>query len=211
MHFLSFFAASLAACATALPNRRPGGFQEIRPGGQGGQTNGVQNGQNNVPDGQPANNPNNDPTQTQISQATAAPAPPPAATTIPSNPLPEAGNNTGNGQGAAQNGSFDASLVPEFGVQAGIGPDGAGNCVGNGGKLIPCQCPPDRDAFIQKVGAAVAAGNSEGVPVEFPTDNSSASKKARIQTAIVVLQNLNGKGVGCPAAATTFLEQQRAA
>jgi hypothetical protein len=61
------------------------------------------------------------------------------------------------------------------------------------------------------VSAAVAAGNSEGVPVEFPTDDSSASEKARIQTSIVVLQNLNSKGVGCPAAATTFLEQQRAA
>ncbi|KAF2708444.1 hypothetical protein K504DRAFT_355557, partial [Pleomassaria siparia CBS 279.74] len=103
-----------------------------------------------------------------------------------------------------------AALVPEFGIQAGQQPDGTGNCVGNGGKLIPCQCPPNRASFIQKVGAAVAAGNSAGVPVKFPTDNSSASKKARIQTSIVVLQNLNGRGVGCPAAATTFLEQQKA-
>lgn len=114
--------------------------------------------------------------------------------------------NTGN-----QTGAFDASLVPEFGVKAGQGPDGKGNCIGLNNVKIPCSCPPDRQLFIQKVQAAVAAGNSEGVPVKFPLDNSSASKKARIQTSVVVLQNLNGKGVGCPAAATTFLAQQAAA
>ncbi|KAJ4294331.1 hypothetical protein N0V90_008021 [Kalmusia sp. IMI 367209] len=133
-------------------------------------------------------------------------------------------NNANNGQnqngqnqngqdqaGQDQAGAFDPALVPEFGVQAGQNPDGQGNCDGLNGIKIPCQCPPDRQDFIQRVQAAAAAGNSEGVPVEFPLDDSSASKKARIQTSIIVLQNLNGRGVGCPAASTTFLAQQAAA
>ncbi|PVI00907.1 hypothetical protein DM02DRAFT_469069, partial [Periconia macrospinosa] len=98
----------------------------------------------------------------------------------------------------------NAALVPEFGIQAGQQPDGTGNCIGNNNVKIPCSCPPDRQQFIQKVQAAAAAGNSEGVPIKFPTDNSSQSKKDRIGASIIVLQNLNGKGVGCPAAATTF-------
>ncbi|KAF2441807.1 hypothetical protein P171DRAFT_523734 [Karstenula rhodostoma CBS 690.94] len=120
--------------------------------------------------------------------------------------------NGGNQSGANQTtGGFDASLVPEFGVQAGQSPDGTGNCLGLNNVKIPCSCPPDRQDFIQKVQAAAAAGNSEGVPVEFPLNDSSASKKARIGTSIIVLQNLNGRGVGCPAASTTFLVQQAAA
>jgi hypothetical protein len=133
-------------------------------------------------------------------------------------PSPSDGNqngqnqNGGNQDGANQaTGGFDAALVPEFGIEAGQGPDGKGNCLGLNNVKIPCSCPPDRQDFIQKVQAAAAAGNSEGVPVEFPLDDSSASKKARIQTSIIVLQNLNGRGVGCPAAATTFLAQQAAA
>ena len=48
----------------------------------------------------------------------------------------------------------DPSLVPEFGVTAGVNPDGTGNCDGITGAngqpiLIPCQCPPDRNTFIQ--------------------------------------------------------------
>ena len=124
-------------------------------------------------------------------------------------------NQTGQDQGQnganQPTGAFDPSLVPEFGVQAGVSPDGQGNCIGLNNVKIPCSCPPDRQDFIQRVQAAAASGNSEGVPVEFPLDDSSASKKARIQTSIVVLQNLNGRGVGCPAAATTFLAQQAAA
>jgi hypothetical protein len=220
MHFTFFFVASLAACATALPNRRPGGFQNFQPGGQGDQNNGLPKGQNGNVDAQPNTQPDDAVPQPQVSQAPPAPQvsqvpaaqeAPPVAAAAPSDPSTNASDNTSNDQGAPQTGSFDAALVPEFGVEAGQNPDGTGNCSGNGGKLIPCQCPPDRDAFIQKVSSAVAAGNSEGVPVEFPTDDSSASAKARIQTAIIVLQNLNGKGVGCPAAATTFLDQQKAA
>lgn len=52
--------------------------------------------------------------------------------------------------------------------------------------------------------------NNPGISASFPTDNSKASKLARMQTAIVTLQNLRGPGVGCPAASTTFLAQQKA-
>ncbi|OAG07313.1 uncharacterized protein CC84DRAFT_1163523 [Paraphaeosphaeria sporulosa] len=122
-------------------------------------------------------------------------------------------NQTGGSQNGANQttGGFDVSLVPEFGVEAGQTPDGTGNCLGLNNVKIPCSCPPDRQEFIQKVQAAAAAGNSEGVPIKFPLGGSSASKKARIGASIIVLQNLNGRGVGCPAASTTFLAQQAAA
>ncbi|KAK7190868.1 hypothetical protein DPSP01_007867 [Paraphaeosphaeria sporulosa] len=122
-------------------------------------------------------------------------------------------NQTGGSQNGANQttGGFDVSLVPEFGVEAGQSPDGTGNCLGLNNVKIPCSCPPDRQEFIQKVQAAAAAGNSEGVPIKFPLGGSSASKKARIGASIIVLQNLNGRGVGCPAASTTFLAQQAAA
>lgn len=66
---------------------------------------------------------------------------------------------------------------------------------------------------LQDLNANVAAGhavNNPSVAVSFPTDNSKASQLARIQTALVTLQNLNGPGVGCPAVSTTFLAQQTA-
>jgi hypothetical protein len=53
----------------------------------------------------------------------------------------------------------------------------------------------------------VAAGhavNNPSVAVTFPTDDSNASKAARIQASLVTLQNLKGPGVGCPAASTTL-------
>jgi hypothetical protein len=46
--------------------------------------------------------------------------------------------------------------------------------------------------------------NNPSVAAPFPTDNSPQSKVTRIQTTIAALQNLNGPGVGCPAASTTF-------
>jgi len=45
--------------------------------------------------------------------------------------------------------------------------------------------------------------------VSFPTDNSQASKLARIHTAIVTMQNLRGPGQGCPSVSTTFDQQAR--
>jgi hypothetical protein len=112
----------------------------------------------------------------------------------------------------------DPNLVPQFGLQAGINPTGTGDCDGitnAAGQVvkIPCSCPPDRGSFIASLSGNVAAGqvvNNPSVKVSFPTDNSKASQLARIQTAIVTLQNLRGPGVGCPAASTTFLAQQKA-
>ncbi|KAK0487138.1 hypothetical protein IW261DRAFT_1446074 [Armillaria novae-zelandiae] len=112
----------------------------------------------------------------------------------------------------------DSTLIPEFGLEAGINPTGTGDCDGitgaNGSPvLIPCACPPDRGTFIQSLNANVQAGfavNNPSVSVSFPEDSSQASQLARIQTALVTLQNLNGSGVGCPAASTTFVAQQQA-
>lgn len=66
---------------------------------------------------------------------------------------------------------------------------------------------------MKSLSANVAAGkavNNPSVAVSFPTDNSKGSQLARIQAAIVTLQNLKGPGVGCPAASTTFVAQQKA-
>jgi hypothetical protein len=124
------------------------------------------------------------------------------AATVIAAPAPQAS--------AAASGSVDPNLVPQFGVQANQNPDGTGNCDGAGGKKIPCFCPPDRNAFIQKMQQFVGAGNALGTPVSFPTDNSAASQKQRLTTSIITLQNFNGTpGVGCPAASTTFVQQQQ--
>ncbi|KAK7464901.1 hypothetical protein VKT23_006110 [Stygiomarasmius scandens] len=112
----------------------------------------------------------------------------------------------------------DPNLVPEFGLQSGLNPTGTGDCDGiagaNGAPIkIPCSCPPDRNQFISILNQNVNAGkvvNNPSVAVSFPTDDSKDSQLARLQTAIVTLQNLNGPGVGCPAASTTFLAQQKA-
>jgi len=61
--------------------------------------------------------------------------------------------------------------------------------------------------------ANVAAGHAiknPGVSVTFPTDDSNASKSARITAVLITLQNLNGPGVGCPASSTNLLAQQQA-
>ncbi|KAJ3790156.1 hypothetical protein GGU10DRAFT_329389 [Lentinula aff. detonsa] len=111
---------------------------------------------------------------------------------------------------APATGGVDVSLVPEFGVTAGQSPDGTGNCIGINNIKIPCSCPPDRDTFIADLNANVAAGhatNNPSVSVSFPTSQSNADAATRIEAAIVTLQNLNGAGVGCPAASTTFSAQ----
>jgi hypothetical protein len=48
------------------------------------------------------------------------------------------------------------------------------------------------------------------VKLSFPTDNTTASQSARLNAAAVTLQNLEGPGVGCPIASTTFSAQQKA-
>jgi len=114
--------------------------------------------------------------------------------------------------------SVDAALVPEFGVQAGVNPDGTGNCDGiknAQGQIvkIPCSCPPDRNDFIQQLSDNAAAGhaiNNPGVALSFSNDaadQSNPTKIARVQASIITLQNLHGPGVGCPAASTTFSAQ----
>ncbi|KAF8309129.1 hypothetical protein DL93DRAFT_2086024 [Clavulina sp. PMI_390] len=110
--------------------------------------------------------------------------------------------------------AVDPNLVPQFGVTAGIrDPAGSASCVGINNVLIPCSCPPDRNAFINSLNANVNAGhavNNPGVPVSFPTDGSIGSQIARMQASIISLQNLNGPGVGCPAVSTTFSAQLKA-
>lgn len=112
-----------------------------------------------------------------------------------------------------------ATLAPPLGWQAGINPDGTGNCDGavNGtnGKpaLIPCQCPPDQTHYIANLTANIRAGHvilNPTVQLTFPTDNSTASQNARLNAAAVTIQNLNGAGKGCPIVATTFSAQQKA-
>jgi hypothetical protein len=118
----------------------------------------------------------------------------------------------------SSSGGVDPALVPEFGHQAGLNPTGTGDCDGitnAAGQVVkvPCSCPPDRNAFIQSLNANVAAGhavNNPSVSVTFPTGNDKASQLARINAALVTLQNLHGPGVGCPAASTTFVAQQKA-
>jgi len=109
----------------------------------------------------------------------------------------------------------DPSLVPDFGVSPGVNPSGTGNCDGINGPngapiLIPCSCPPDRQTFINSLNANVASENDVNNPAiaaPFPTDSSVGSQIVRLQTSISTLQNLNGPGVGCPAASTTFSAQ----
>jgi len=149
--------------------------------------------------------------QKAIQAGTDAPAPPPPAPQAPTQgtPAPPA---------PPASGGVDPALVPDFGLAAGLNPTGTGDCDGitNAAGVvvkIPCSCPPDRASFIQSLSANVAAGravNNPGIAVSFPTDNSKASKLARIQASLVTLQNLRGPGQGCPAASTTFLAQQAA-
>jgi len=129
--------------------------------------------------------------------APAAPAPPPAAPAAPA-------------------GDAFAAKVPALGFTAGRNPTGTGDCDGavNGpdGKpvKIPCACPPAQDVYVNALKANAAAGhavNNPGVAVSFPLDDSKNSQITRIQAALVTLQNLNGPGKGCPAAATTLLGQ----
>jgi len=111
------------------------------------------------------------------------------------------------------------ALAPQLGFTAGKNPTGTGNCDGaiNGadGKPIqvPCTCPPDQATFNQHLVGDVNAGravNNPSVKVSFPLDNSVASQLARVDTALVTLQNLFGPGKGCPAVSTTLSTQQAA-
>jgi len=111
----------------------------------------------------------------------------------------------------------DPSLIPEFGLIAGINPiasdcDGIQNAKGEVVK-VPCSCPPTREDFIAALNANVAAGhavNNPNVLVSFPTGNDRSSKLSRMMAAIITLQNLHDRGVGCPASSTSFSAQLQA-
>ncbi|KAG8918413.1 hypothetical protein FRC00_012506 [Tulasnella sp. 408] len=142
----------------------------------------------------------------------------PAATVTPvattSTPAPAA-TTTAVPAGSTDFRAQVAALAPELGFESGVNPDGTGNCDGAipGGPKIPCQCPPPRDEFISQLQNNAVAGkavNNPDVKVDFPLDDSVASKKARIIASLITIQNLRGPGVGCPAVSTTLSQQLEA-
>ena len=133
----------------------------------------------------------------------------PAATTTLSTPASHTSAIAGTSSSSAS-GSVNPDLVPQFGITANQGKN-KGTCVGNNAVRIPCDCPPDRVQFIDKLNQFVQAGNAFGVKTPFPEDNSKQSQITRLQTSIVALQNFDGQpGKGCPAASTTFVQQKSA-
>ncbi|KAF2007870.1 hypothetical protein P154DRAFT_419336 [Amniculicola lignicola CBS 123094] len=109
--------------------------------------------------------------------------------------------------------SIDPSLIPAFGVTAGQNPDGSGRCDGANNILIPCFCPPNREAFIEKVNSAVALGNFLGTPVTFNVDplaQSNKDKFNRATTCLIILQSFNSThSVGCPTASAPIIFNQQ--
>ncbi|KAL1700930.1 hypothetical protein EV121DRAFT_294750 [Schizophyllum commune] len=155
------------------------------------------------------------------SSAAGSSAAPAAAAPAASSPaaLPSAPGSTSSSAETGTSANIDPALVPDFGIQAGTNPTGTGDCDGVAGAdgkpvKIPCQCPPDKDTFIQSLSTNVAAGfavNNPDVKIgAFPTGDSAEDQIARIQASLVTLQNLDGPGKGCPAASTTLLAQQKA-
>jgi hypothetical protein len=145
----------------------------------------------------------------------APPAAPPAAAPpapAPPAPAPPATAPQGNAsQGAAPQGKLDkatiSALVPEFGVVAGQNPSAdKKDCTTTVAPAkIPCDCPPPREKYIDQLVAAVQAGNTFGLPAQFPTGNDKQSQIVRFQTMLAVLQSVRGeKGKGCPAISTTY-------
>ena len=84
------------------------------------------------------------------------------------------GSTTSSGSGdsssSSSSGAVDASLVPDFGVTAGVSlNDGTPRCAGLNGKAIDCDCPPSLDDFVNGqfgVASAVASG------AQFPSGKS---------------------------------------
>lgn len=125
-----------------------------------------------------------------------------------------------SGNGTAAGGGVNPSLVPDFGVKANTNPGAkqAGSCDGfaaasNAVTLIPCSCPPSRATFLAALDKNVAAGKVQGTAIRFSNDaadQSTATNQQRATAMLVTLQNLNGAGVGCPAAsAPNFAVQQK--
>lgn len=146
--------------------------------------------------GGPGNNrPGNNGPPATIPPANAPPTSTPPANNQPSTSTP----STNNG------GTIDPSLVPDFGITAGIpSTNQKGSCQGNNNVNIPCQCPPSKAAFISVLEKFNAQGNIFGDAFSFNTntaDQSPATQLARVNAAIVALQNFDqtSKGEGCPA------------
>ncbi|KAI3390896.1 hypothetical protein diail_8441 [Diaporthe ilicicola] len=127
-------------------------------------------------------------------------------------------NSTTGGGGAS--GNVNPSLVPDFGVtqNANANARQKGSCDGfnaasNAVVNIPCSCPPSRATFLAALDKNVAAGSVQGEKVQFnndASDQSAATNKQRATAMLVTLQNLNGAGVGCPAAsAPNFAVMQK--
>ncbi len=121
-------------------------------------------------------------------------------------PRPQAGDTTS---------TIDPTLVPAFGLVAGIpSTSQLGSCQGSNDVNIPCSCPQDMGAFIQRLEQFSSAGNAFGIPVTFSddvNDMSVATQLDRVNACIVTLQNFDdtSEGVGCPAAsAPNFLTVQ---
>lgn len=141
---------------------------------------------------------------------------PAASSSSPSSPSSSSSSSTTN----ASTGGVNPALVPDFGVVPGTNANAkqTGSCDGfaaatNAVTLIPCNCPPNRATFLAALNENVAKGSVEGTPVEFSndaTDQSEATNTQRATALLVTLQNLNGPGVGCPAAsAPNFAVQQK--
>ena len=111
--------------------------------------------------------------------------------------------------------AIDPTLVPEFGIVPGIpSTSQLGSCQGANGINIPCPCPPDRNAFIQRLEQFASVGMAFDVPLNFSTDigdMSYATQLDRVDACLITLQNFDNtvKGAGCPAAsAPNFITLQ---
>jgi len=141
-----------------------------------------------------------------INADTVPPAPSPRSPETPSTP-------------SAPTASQIEALAPPLGFTAGKNPTGTGDCDGavdgtDGRPIkVPCSCPPGQATFNQRLVGDVNAGhvvNNPPVKVAFPLDDSVESQLARVNAALVTLQNLDGPGKGCPAVSTTLSAQQAA-
>lgn len=154
------------------------------------------------------------PTQHGKREACDASTPAPPAAAAAAAAAPAASSNS------TATGGVNPSLVPDFGVVPNTNANAKqkGSCDGfaaasNAVVLIPCTCPPSRDAFLAALNKNVAAGEVEGTPLTFnnnAADQSTATNQQRATALVVTLQNLNGPGKGCPAAsAPNFAVMQK--
>lgn len=117
-------------------------------------------------------------------------------------------NDNGKGAGKAPAGAISESVIPDFGLTAGVpSKSQPGSCVGANNINIPCTCPPTKAAVASTLATFVSRGKAGSVPITFPDtgDKSLAANRARINAIVNTLQNLNfdktGRtGDGCPAA-----------